>query len=112
MDIKNDLVFETGKYKVLATNDVVMVQCKNGRKEASMQYESFLNTLTEKEVLWENIAILEKEIERLREENKKLLGCVEYFIKRVQGIHPDGLIRSKKTYEYFVKTLQEIKDGK
>ncbi len=42
---------------------------------------------------------------KLQADNERMRECVEYFVKRVE----EGTIRSRVTYEKFVKALQENK---
>ena len=43
-----------------------------------------------------------------REQAEKLAECVKYFVDRCEGFHPDGQIRSRKTYGMFKGALTEF----
>jgi len=63
-----------------------------------------------------NEGYYEEEIAELKERLKVAREALEYFIARceqdpVKGMHPHGLIRSKRTYSMFKEALQKI-DGK
>ena len=50
------------------------------------------------------------DLPRLLDHYKKLAECVQYFIDRVEGVHPtDGQISSRKTYKMFKEVMDGIK---
>ncbi len=52
---------------------------------------------------------LKQENQKLKEALKVAVDCLEYFVARAEGRHPDGYIISLTTYGKFKEALSKLK---